>query len=129
VHCLDIVGVVVSPRPSHSSWINVIGHDVAIVRESHLTDGALPVLFGDLAVEQLPHLCFGAEFAVPPGVVRVVDTLHPQAPDSVSLLDQLAATAREGSMDGTEFFATKFHELFLYLVSRGQWAWSAHLVW
>jgi len=54
-----------------------IGHDVAIVRERHLTDGALPVLFDNLAVEQLPHLSFRAEFAISPGVVRVFDTLHP----------------------------------------------------
>jgi len=68
VHCLDVLRIVVSSRPSHSSWINVIGHDIAIVRERHLTDGALPVLLDNLAVEQLPHLCFGAEFAISPGV-------------------------------------------------------------
>jgi hypothetical protein len=37
--------MVVSARPSHSSRIDVIGHDVAVAGESHLTDGALPVLF------------------------------------------------------------------------------------
>jgi hypothetical protein len=103
--------MVVSSRPSHSSRVNVVGHDVAIVSERHLTDGAVPVLFDNLAVEQLPHLCFGAEFAVSPGVVRVFDTLHSQASDSASLLDQLAATARNGSVNGAEFIATKFHEL------------------
>ncbi len=55
----------------------MIGHDVAIVRERHLTDGALPVLFDNLAVEQLPHLCFGAEFAISPGVVRVFEIESP----------------------------------------------------
>ncbi len=52
--------MVVSPRSSHTSWMNVIGHDVAVVGERRLTDGALPVLFDNLAVEQLPHLCLGS---------------------------------------------------------------------
>jgi hypothetical protein len=56
VDSLDIVGMIVSPRPSHSSRINVIGHHVAVVREGHLTNRTLPILFDDFAVEQLPHL-------------------------------------------------------------------------
>jgi hypothetical protein len=66
--------MVVSARSSHPSRINVVGHGIAIVGERHLTDGALPVLFDDLPVEQLPHFCFGAEFAISPGVVWVFDT-------------------------------------------------------
>jgi hypothetical protein len=63
---LDIVGMIVSPRPSHSSRINVIRHDVVEIRERHLTNRTLPDLFDNFPVEQLPHLCFGAEFAVSP---------------------------------------------------------------
>ncbi|MGA6958504.1 MAG: hypothetical protein WBY38_03800, partial [Candidatus Acidiferrales bacterium] len=88
--------MVVSARSSHPSRINVVGHNVAIVGERYLTDGALPVLFGDFAVEQLPHLCLGAEFSVASGMVRVFDTLHSQAPDPASLLDRLATTAGKG---------------------------------
>ena len=109
VHCLDVLRVVVSPRPSHSSRINVIGHDVAIVRERPLTDGALPVLFDNFSIKQLPHLCFGAEFAISPGVVRVFDTLHSELSDSSSLLNRFAATARERSMNRTILIATEFH--------------------
>jgi hypothetical protein len=119
VHCLDVLRMVISSRPSHSSRVNVVGHDVAIVRERHLADGALPVLFDDFAVEQLPHLCLGAEFAVSPGVMRVFDTLHPQASESASLLDQLTAAARNGSVDGAEFLATEFHGLLRSLVENG----------
>src|ERR1700751_579284 len=89
VHCLNVLRMVVSPRPAHPSRINVVGHDVVVVGERQLTDGTLPVLVGNFAVEQLPHLCFGAEFAVPPGVVRVFDPLHSEAPDPAYLLDQL----------------------------------------
>jgi hypothetical protein len=111
VHSLDIVGMVVSPRPSHSPRIDVIGHDVAVAGERHLTDGALPALFDDFAVEQLPHLCFRTEFAISPGVMQVFDPLHPKTSHAASLLDRLAPTAIEGSVDGAEFLATEFHEL------------------
>jgi hypothetical protein len=111
VRSLDIVGMVISARPSHSSRIDVVGHDVAVVREGHLTDGALPVLFDNFAVEQLPHFGFRAVFAIPSGVMRVFDPLHTKTPDSASLLDRLAAAAIEGSVDGTKFLATEFHEL------------------
>jgi hypothetical protein len=51
VRCLDIVGMVVSPRPAHASRIDVVGHDVVIVGERHLTDGALPVQFDNLSIK------------------------------------------------------------------------------
>jgi hypothetical protein len=82
------------------------------------TDGASPVLFGDLAVEQLPHLCLGTEFTISPGVVRVFDTLHPEVSDSTSFLDQVATTARKGSVDGAEFIAAELHGIPLGWVFR-----------
>jgi hypothetical protein len=90
----------------------VVGHDVVVVGERQLTDGALPVLVDNFAVEQLPHLCFGAEFAVSSRMMRVFDALHAKASDPAYLLDQLAATAGERSMNGTVLIATEFHELF-----------------
>jgi hypothetical protein len=111
VHSLDILGMIVSPRPSHSSRINVIGYDVAAIRERHLTNRTLPALFDNFAVEQLPHLCFRAEFAISSGVMRVFDPLHAKTSDAASLLDRLATTAIQGSVDGAEFLATEFHEL------------------
>jgi hypothetical protein len=103
--------MVVSPRSSHSSRIDVIGHDVVVIRERHMTDRALLILFDNFAVEQLPHLCFRAEFAITPGVMRVFDPLHARISGAASLLNRLAATAIEGPVDGAEFFATEFHEL------------------
>ena len=90
----------------------MVGYDVAVIRERRLTNRTLPVLFDDLAVEQFPHLRFRAEFAVPPGVMRVFDPLHAKMSDSASLLDRLATTAIQGSVDGTKFLATEFYELF-----------------
>jgi hypothetical protein len=76
VHSLDILWMIVSPRPSHSLRIDVVGHDVAVIGEGHLTNGTLPVLFDNFPVEQFPHLGFRTEFAIPPGVMQVFDSPH-----------------------------------------------------
>jgi hypothetical protein len=102
--------MVVSPRTSHSFGVDVVGHYVIATGERHLTDGTLAALLDDLAVEQLSHFSIGAELAISPGVVRVVDTLNAEPSDAPSLLERLAATAIEGSMDGTIFLATEFHQ-------------------
>jgi hypothetical protein len=46
--------MVVSTRSSHSSGIDVVGNDVAIVGERHLANGALPVLLNYFSIEQFP---------------------------------------------------------------------------
>jgi hypothetical protein len=56
VCCLDIVGMIVSPRSSHPFGILVIRHNVGVVRELFVTDGALPVLLHNLKVQESPHL-------------------------------------------------------------------------
>jgi len=76
MHGLDIVRMIVSPRSSHAFGINVVGHDVVVVGEGFLADGALSALFEDLAIEQLPHLRVGTEFAVSSRMMRVFKTLH-----------------------------------------------------
>jgi hypothetical protein len=57
-------------------------------------------------------------------MTRIFDPLHPDPSDSASLLKQLAATARERSMNGTILIATEFHG-FPPPVFRGEWARSA----
>jgi hypothetical protein len=111
VRGLDILWMIVSPHPSHSSRIDVVGYDVAVIRQRHLTNRTLSILFDDFAVEHLPHLGFRTEFAIPSGMMRVLDPLHPKTSDPASLPDRLAAAAIEGSVDGTKFPATEFHEL------------------
>ena len=55
--CLNIVGMVVSPSPSHPFGIDVVWHDVAVVREFLVADGAFPALLDNLAIQQFSHLC------------------------------------------------------------------------
>jgi hypothetical protein len=89
----------------------VVGHDVVVVGERHLANGALPVLLNYFSIEQLPHFRFGAKLAVSSRMVRVFDPLHSEASDLACLLDQLAATARERPMNRTVLIATEFHGL------------------
>ena len=53
-----------------------IRHNLVVVRKHRVTDCALPVLLGDLSVQQLPHLGWGPKFAISPGVVRIIDALN-----------------------------------------------------
>jgi hypothetical protein len=111
VHCLNVLRMVVAARSSHPSRINVVGHDVAIVGEHHLANGALPVLLNYFSIEQFPHFRFGAKLAVSARMVRVFDTLQSQAPDLASILNPLAAATRERPMNRTVLIATEFHGL------------------
>jgi hypothetical protein len=55
MYCLDIVGVIIPPRPTHSLWISVVWHDVAIVSELFVADRADTSLSSDLSIQQLSH--------------------------------------------------------------------------
>ncbi len=56
--CLDIVGMVVSPCSSHPFWIDVVWHNVVVIRELFVADCAFPILLGNVAIQQFPHLCW-----------------------------------------------------------------------
>ena len=73
--CLDIVWVIVSPRPSHSFGISMVWHDVVVVRKLFVADGAFAVLLDDLPVQQFPHFRGGPEFPISPRVISVVNSL------------------------------------------------------
>ncbi len=105
---LDIVRVVVSPCPSQAFGMNVIGHNVAVVPEFLVADGAFPALLSNFAIQQLAHFRWRAEFTKSSGVMRVFNVLHaaPQNP-LVSLL--LAAAAEARAVDRTELVSAEFH--------------------
>jgi hypothetical protein len=117
VNGLDIVRMVVSPRPSHSLGVNVVGHYVVAAGEHHLAYGTLPVLLDNFPVNQLPHLGIRAQLAIAARVMRIVDTLDPEVSDPGFLLQRLTTTAVQGPMDRAVFLVPKFHG-FLLDVSR-----------
>jgi len=109
MHSLDIVRVIVSPRSSHTSWMDMVRDDVRIAGERFFTDCTSAVLLGDLAIHQSSHLSVGSKFTISPRIMRVVDALHAKLCLLSHLWNRLTATAREGAMDRTIFIATEFH--------------------
>ena len=105
---LDILRMVVSPSSTHSFRVFVVRHNIAVFRELLVTDSAFAVLFGDLSVEQFPHLGWGPTFPVAPGVVGIFDTLNTQAQSSF-LASLLATTAGQRAVYWAEFIMTEFH--------------------
>lgn len=53
---LDILRVIVSPRPTHALWIPMVRNHVVIVRELFVANRADASLLSDLSVQQLSHL-------------------------------------------------------------------------
>jgi hypothetical protein len=109
VHGLNVLRMVVAARSSHPSRIHVVGHDVAIIGERDLANGALPVLLNYFSIDQFPHFRFGAKLAVSSRMVRVFDTVHSEPSGSPSFRNRLAAAASERSMNGTILIAAEFH--------------------
>jgi hypothetical protein len=66
---LDVVRVMISPRSAHAAGIDVVGHNVAVVRELFIADGALAFLDKNLPVKQLSHFRIRAYFPI---TVRVI---------------------------------------------------------
>jgi hypothetical protein len=109
MHCLNIVGMVISPGSSHASWIDVVGNDVVVAGELHMAECAFPTLFDNLAVEQPSHLRVGTEFPVSPRMMGVFNPLYAQLIHLSDPWDWLPATAGQRAMDGTILIAAKFH--------------------
>ena len=97
---LNIVGAVVSPSSSHAFGFDMVGHDLVVIRESCSADCAFPVLLDDLSVQQLPHLGWRTEFAISPGVVRILDALNTKL-KSAFFSGLVATAAEQRSVDRT----------------------------
>jgi hypothetical protein len=76
MHGLDVFRMVIAPSSPHSFRVSVVGYDIAAVGKFMVANGALPGLLDDFSVQQFPHLGWRPEFAIAPGVVRIVDSLN-----------------------------------------------------
>jgi hypothetical protein len=104
--------MIISPGSSHSFRINVVGYDVAVVRELALADCAYSVLFGNFPLRQFAHLGGRPQLPVSPWVVRVFDALHTHLYCcSAFVAGGFPATAITRSVDWTEFIAAEPHGL------------------
>lgn len=53
---LDVVRMIVPPGAAHSFGILVIRHDIVVVTELDVADGAGPILLDNLAIQNFRHL-------------------------------------------------------------------------
>ena len=90
---LDVFRMVISAGSPHSFRVSVVRYDVATVGKFMVADRAFPVLLHDFSVEQLPHLGWRPEFAIPPGVVWIFDALNTKLKSA--FFPRLLATAAE----------------------------------
>ena len=93
MNCLNIVGMVVSPSPSHAFGLDVVGHDLGTLHEGCAADRTFPVLLADFSVQQLPHLGWRPQFAISPGMVRIFDALNTKL--KPTFFSSVLATAAE----------------------------------
>jgi len=92
--CLDVLGAVVSPSPSHAFGFDVVGHNLVVIREGFMADCTLSVLLEKFSLQQFPHLGWRPEFAISPWMVRIVDALNTKL-KSAFFPSQLATAAEE----------------------------------
>jgi hypothetical protein len=105
---LDVFRMVISPGSSHSFRVSVVRYDVAAVGKFMVADRTLPVLLGDLSVQQLSHLGWRPEFPISPGVVRIFDALNTKL-KSVFFSGLLPTAAEQRSVKRAVFIPTEFH--------------------
>jgi hypothetical protein len=110
---LDVFRMVVSPCSSHTTGIDVVGDDVAVVGERFLAEGAYAILGDDLPVEELPHLAVGAKFPVSSGMLRVLDPADAHPTLALCSWDLLSSAADVGAVDRAELILAESHGCLL----------------
>jgi hypothetical protein len=93
VNRLNVIRVIVSPRSSHTPWVDVIRDDVVVISKFLFTDPALAALQDALPVE---------EFPASPGMMGIFDAPNAhQALTSFSWYG-FSSAAAEGAVDRAE---------------------------
>jgi hypothetical protein len=109
MRCLDIAGMVVAESAADAFRISVIGDDIRILREPFSANRTDAVLLDNFSVHQFPHLGRRAELSISPWVMRIFDTLYAES-DELRLGHHTTPTAGDGSVNGTQFVTTEFHD-------------------
>jgi hypothetical protein len=94
--------MIVPPRSPHSFRLFMIRHDIVIIGELFTANRADAVLFDDLSIHQLPHLCWRPQLTIASGVVIVLHALHPESYEP-RLVKGCPSAAGERFMHWTEF--------------------------
>jgi hypothetical protein len=109
VDSLNVVRVIISPRSAHAAGIDVVGHNVAVVRELFIADGAPAFLGKNLPVKQLSHFRIRAYLPITARVMGIVDPTDSQLALASFCWDRLSAAAELGAVNRTELISAESH--------------------
>ena len=90
---LNVLRMVVSPRSSHATGIDMVGYDVGIVGELFFADRALAVLGNDFFIQELSHFRIRADLPVSSRVLEIIDSTHSHLALTLLSRDRLPAAA------------------------------------
>jgi len=125
VNGLNIFRMIVSPRSSHTTGMDVVGHHVAALGEPLLAEGAESILLGDLPVEELPHFAVGPKFPVSPGKMRVFNAPNSHLALAFFFWDCLSAAAGERTVKWAELIPAESHGgLLIGFGAIVYWVWQ-----
>jgi hypothetical protein len=106
---LDVVGMIVPPRPTHATRADVIGYDVAVVGELLLAECTLAVLGDNLFVHQPSHFCVRADLPISARVMGIVDPSNTQLALASFSRDRFPAAAELRAVNWAQLITAKSH--------------------
>jgi hypothetical protein len=113
VNRLDVVGMIVSPRPSHTARADVVRYDVTVIREPFLAEGADAILSADFPVHQLSHFGVRAEFSISTRVLRIINAADSYLSHMPSFRNGFPAAASNGTMNWAQLVSSQSHNMLL----------------
>lgn len=99
-------------RPStllHSTGIDVVRNDVAVISELPLAEGAHAVLNGDLSVHQLAHFGVRADLSISARVLRIINTPDTHLSHSPFFWDGFPSATYKRAVNGTQLISAESH--------------------
>ena len=106
---LNIVGMIVSPRSSHATGMDVVWDDVGVVGELFIADTAFAVLGHNLSVHQLTHLRVRADLSIPAGMMGIVNATDSQLALASFSRDRFPAAAELRAVNWAQLISTESH--------------------
>jgi hypothetical protein len=100
VNSLDIIRMIIPPGPAHTSRVDMVRHDVAVIRERGTADAPFTALGNDFSVEKLPHLSIGAKLAIPSRMEWIFDSAYTELSNCLRFRNYFPSAAKTRTMDG-----------------------------
>jgi hypothetical protein len=89
--------------------MDVVGHNVAVVRKLFIADGALAFLGKNLPVHQLPHFAVRADLPISAGMMGIVDAADSQLALASFFRDRFSAAAELGAVNWAQLISAESH--------------------